>query len=414
MQFVKLAQAMAQFRALLVTVHAGAGAGLVAVLTYQGMLALQRVAWSTGTEHGEVGPLRIAVTILIGGALLIVLGRIARSESVDELLAHADAPSPGHARQIVVTALAAIVAIAFGGAIGPEAGLLAVVAQCSALVSRAIARNEARAREIARAGVAGALSGFYGSPPAAAAMDGDGLPASKLMSFISGISGFLVFLAVSRGVFGGNGLTNLPLPEHTGGTEWLLIVPALIACAFGVAFRALHGAAEALAAKVSSPWIVIAIGTAAFAALAAAIPLVRFSGHHELTLLPEMFADGDAGLMWLVAAAKVLAVALCLSSGWRGGEAFPLIYVGGLVGAATALAIPALDPATAIVAGMGATLTVGWKRPLAALLILILVLDSGVALPLLIGVGLGAIVHKTITAAPAADTGPQPSEAQAS
>ena len=101
------------------------------MLTYQAMLALQVLVWNTGAEHGEVGPVRIALTILAGGAMLILLGRLARSESVDELIADAGAAQPGHARRILVTALAAIVAIAFGGAVGPEAGLLAVVAPVS-------------------------------------------------------------------------------------------------------------------------------------------------------------------------------------------------------------------------------------------------------------------------------------------
>ena len=41
-----------------------------------------------------------------------------------------------------------------------------------------------------------------------------------------------------------------------------------------------------------------------------------------------------------------------------------------------------------------------------ALLILILILDTGFALPLLIGVGLGAVVHKASTAAPAETSAP--------
>ncbi|ALG84157.1 chloride channel protein [Gordonia phthalatica] len=391
------ASRLAELRALLVTVAAGAGAGLVAVLTYQAMLALQRLVWTTGADGEDVGPWRIAITILIGGALLILLGRFGRSESVDELLAAAESPRSEASRQIIVTALVAIVAIAFGGSVGPEAGLLAVVAQCAAIVSRVIARTEARAREISRAGVAGALSGFYGAPPAAVAIDGDQLPASRLMSFIAGIAGFFVFLSVSRSVFGNSGVPELPLPAGTDGADWMLIVPALIACGFGLAFRVLHYHAERLAARIATPWQVTAIGTVAFAAVAVAFPLVRFSGHHELTLLPEMFGDGDASEIWTVAIAKVVALVLCLTAGWRGGEAFPLIFIGGLVGAGTALALPGLDPAAAVVAAMAAALAVGWRRPLASLLVLVLVLDTGYALALLIGVGLGAIVDRATT-----------------
>lgn len=387
---------LAQLRALLVTILAGAGAGLVAVLTYRAMLGLQHLVWDTGAEHGNVAPVRIVITILIGGVLLILLGTIDRSESVDELLSDAESNGRGHSRQIVVTALVAIVAFAFGGAVGPEAGLLAVVAQCSIIVSRVIARNEARAREISRAGVAGALSGFYGSPPTAVAIDGDQPPASRLMTLIAGVSGFLVFLSVSRTVFDSKGVPELPLPASTPGSDWLLVVPALIGCGVGLAFRVLHRRAETLAARVPHRWQVTAIGTVAFAALAAAFPLVRFSGHHEFSEVLTLFADGDAVQVWTIAVAKVIAVVLCLTAGWRGGEAFPLIFAGGLVGAGTALAMSSLDPASAVVAAMAGAVAVGWKRPLASLLLLVLVLDTGFALPLLIGIGLGAVVHNAM------------------
>ena len=43
--------------------------------------------------------------------------------------------------------------------------------------------------------------------------------------------------------------------------------------------------------------------------------------------------------------------------------------------------------------GMAATVAVGWKRPLAVLLILILLIDIPVALPLIIGAGVGFLVN---------------------
>lgn len=383
-----------RIRPLITAILMGGVAGLIAIATYEAMMGLQRLLWETGAPGGA-GPARIAITILVGGALLILIGRIAPTETVAELIADSAQPWRSSRRAIAATAIAAIVAVAFGGAIGPEAGLLAVVGQCSAIVSRLIARDEAQASAIAEAGTAGTLGGLYGSPPVAAALEEDAPAPSRALALVAGVSGFFAFLFVSRTVFGGEGVARVPLPAAAPGTDWLIIVPILVGIGFGIAFRALHAAAGRAAARVS-PWVATAIGTTVFAALAAAIPLVRFSGHHELTEIPLLFSRGEGAELWLLAAAKVAALVLCLAAGWRGGEIFPLIFIGAAAGAATAVLLPGVDPAAAVAAAMAATVAVGWRKPFAAFLVLILVVDGAPALPLLAGVGIGAAVDRLL------------------
>lgn len=392
---------------VITAVIAGGLAGLVAIVTYQAMMGLQHLVWETGAPAEGAGPVRIAVTILVGGLLLLLLARVARSESVDELIADTERPRRRSTRRILVTALVAIVSIAFGGAVGPEAGLLAVVAECAVIVSRRIARDEAEARAIARAGVAGVLGGLYGSPPAAAAVEADGesLAPSRLMSFVAGISGFLVFLLVARTVFGGDGVAAIPLPEARTGEPWLVIVPVVVGVLFGVLFRILHHSAESVARRVTRPWLVTVIGTILFAALAAAVPMVRFSGHHEVAEVPWLYAGGSAAELWTLAVAKLLAVVLCLVAGWRGGEVFPLILIGASAGAASALLLPGVDPAAAVAGAMAATLAVGWRRPLASLLLLILVVDTSAVLPLVVGAGVAVIVDRMLASRSASADG---------
>ncbi|WP_125099377.1 chloride channel protein [Leucobacter chromiireducens] len=401
----RTARLLANAKPLATAILMGGFAGLIALLTFQGMLALQRLVW--GAE--AAGPLRIFLTILCGGALLIALARIAPTESMDELLRDAERPWLRSRRTITVTALSAIVAVAFGGAIGPEAGLLAVIAQCSAIVSRLIARDEAAARAIAEAGAAGALGGLYASPPAAAALDGDRLTPSRFASLVAAGSGFFVFLFVARTVFGGEGVTAVPLPEASQGVTWLLVVPACAGLLLGAAFRLLLPAARRVAAAAPRPWVATAVGTVLFAGLAAAVPLVRFSGHHDLGTVNALAADGAWLPLALLAAAKLVALVLCLAAGWRGGEIFPLIFIGAAVGAASAALWPELDPAAAVMIAMAATVTVGWRRPLAAFLLLVLVVDGAVALPLLAGVGAGLLVNRVCFPAP----GGEPADARA-
>ena len=386
----RAARLRATAKPLITAILMGGFAGLIAILTFQGMMALQHLVW--GDE--AAGPARIALTILLGGALLILLARIAPTETMDELLRDTERPWQRSRRTIIVTALSAIVAVAFGGAIGPEAGLLAVVAQCSAIVSRLIARDEAGARAISEAGAAGTLGGLYASPPAAAALDGDRLTPSRFASLVAAVSGFVVFLWVARNVFGGEGVTAVPLPAPSPGADWLLVIPVIAGLALGVLFRILLPAAQRLAARLRRPWLATVAGTVLFALLAAAVPLVRFSGHHDLGTVNTLAADDAWMPLALVAVAKLVALVLCLASGWRGGEIFPLIFIGAAAGAACAALLPGLDPASAVMIAMAATVTVGWRRPLAAFLLLVLVVDGPVIVPLLVGIGCGIVVDK--------------------
>ncbi len=123
------------------------------------------------------------------------------------------------------------------------------------------------------------------------------------------------------------------------------------------------------------------------------MPLVRFSGHHELHDLLVLTETGAWATLLVVAVAKILAVAVCLASGWRGGEFFPLVFIGSAIGGAVAVGVPGLEIGAAMATGMAATVAVGWKRPLAVLLILILLIDIPVALPLIIGAGVGFFVN---------------------
>lgn len=108
-------------------------------------------------------------------------------------------------RTVLLLALSAIVAVGFGGSIGPEAGLVAVVAQCSAIVAQRMARNQREARLIGEAGNAAALAGLYGAPAAAvveedpdtiAAKDPDAPPLA--LKFLASLAGFAAFVALCK------------------------------------------------------------------------------------------------------------------------------------------------------------------------------------------------------------------------
>lgn len=310
--------------------------------------------------------------VMLGGLIIAILRHWHAGEGLAEQLEGEESPPAQKARNAALLALMAIVAVAFGGAVGPEAGILAVVAEISALISMLIARNAAEDRFIAEAGAAGALGGLYGSPPAGAMLSQEELEAPRWQIYLAGVSGLLGFLLTASLIMPGNPI-RIELPDHVSardGTDMLgAILPAGLGAAGGLFFVWVLPRLEQLLARLGNIQVQTIVGTALFAGLAACFPILLFSGHHEMEAMLHWAGGAGMGALVVLAALKALALALCLASGWRGGAAFPLLFIGAAAGAANLVLLPHIPVTVALVAGMAAALTVGLGRPFAAMLV---------------------------------------------
>ena len=362
-------------------------AGCAAALVLALMGVVSRLVWS-----GPDARWYIFAVILAGGAIIAALRHLSQGETLDQQLSNLRDPVRHTRRDAAIMAAMAITAVAFGGAVGPEAGIIAVVGQLSALISLRLARNAAEARLLSEAGAAGALGGLYGSPPAGAVIAQAQPEAPRWQLYLAALTGLLGFLLVLSRVAPDAGL-RIALPPHVpagDGTDMIrALLPAALAAVAASAFVLALPALQSALARAGGVVAQTLIGTAAFAALATALPILRFSGHHEL---PAMLHWGEtAGMAPLLGLAvlKALALAICLASGWRGGAVFPLLFIGAAAGASALWIAPGLPPTIALVAGMSAALTAGMGKPLAAALIALLIIGGAAVGPLCMGIGVG-------------------------
>ncbi|WP_315927655.1 chloride channel protein [Mesorhizobium sp. SP-1A] len=359
-----------------------AGAAAAAVLWLMGLVS--GMVWSGSRPRWYV-----FVMVMAGGVLIAVLrywyvGE-GLSEQIEKATRRADAQK---ARDALLLALMAIVAVGFGGAVGPEAGILAVVSELSGLVSMLIARNAAEARFIAETGAAGALGGLYGSPPGGAMLSQDEHAAPRWQIYLAGVAGLLGFLLTASRILPGNPI-RIELPPHVsardGSDMFAAVLPAMVGAASGLLFVLVLPRIEKHLHRLGNIHLQTIVGTALFAALATCFPILLFSGHHELDSMLSWAQDAGMGALLVLALLKALALALCLASGWRGGAAFPLLFIGAAAGAATLVLVPQIPVTVALVAGMSAALTVGMGRPIAAMLIAVLLIGPAALGPLCMG-----------------------------
>ena len=102
--------------------------------------------------------------------------------------------------------------------------------------------------------------------------------------------------------------------------------------------------------------------------LAALLPVTRYFGHHEL----ESVLDNSSPVIFLLtlAFAKMVAIGVTVTGGWRGGFIIPLFFTGACIGKAIAVLIPGLNPALAMICTMAALNAAVTRTPISTTLLL--------------------------------------------
>jgi H+/Cl- antiporter ClcA len=84
-----------------------------------------------------------------------------------------------------------------------------------------------------------------------------------------------------------------------------------------------------------------------------------FSGESELESLLQHPGSKSVGALVLIVGGKIVALSLCMATGFRGGRIFPVVFIGGTLGLAIHQAFTSVPLAVAAAAGMaGAAMTI--------------------------------------------------------
>jgi len=119
------------------------------------------------------------------------------------------------------------------------------------------------------------------------------------------------------------------------------------------------------------------IGGAAVAAIAFAMPLTLFSGAAGLQPVFQQPEALGVGLLLMLALLKTVALGASLGAGFYGGPIFPMLFVGGTLGAAIHLLVPAIPLAIAAGSAMAAIGAALAMVPLSMALIGTLLIQGG-------------------------------------
>lgn len=343
------------------------------------------------------------VVCMAGGVLIGVIQKRygAIPETMHQVMATVKAEGGYAGKRVWVLIVALLLPIIFGGAIGPEAGLSGVIAALWTFVSRNINIRGLQLEAMAETGIVATLGAIFGAPlfGIAEAVEPDNASEhyrDKLLSKKARI--YLYGLGVI-GIFAGMkllaplGSTSEGLPRFSryhaiGWSQWKWAVALiLLGMLMALLYAVFNGLSEKLAVLLEGRAILAAVLAGALLGLVGFfLPETMFSGETGLHSLLGEWRSYTAGALLLIAVLKGLLSTLCINLGWRGGNIFPIIYMGAAAGYAFALAVnaggSALDGSFAVALVLAAMYGFLSQKPVTVLAVLLLCFPVTYILPI--------------------------------
>ena len=380
----------------LIAIVLGAGVGVISIGFLFAVKTAKNLIWTSDLER--ISPAVVLSICIVGGLFVGFLNHLSeksrlQAHDLSEAIAdmeEVETKQAPPARLIFGRAGLGVVSLGFGGPLGPEAPLIALVAQLSSRLSHILRITQARVVELS---VAGSLGVLFSVPLVLAGIESEEKAKGRNLGqrlvargpeILAAISSLFVITKLLPEI-GIHQFTSSDSSEVGFGIDliWVVLI-ALLAATLGLAIvQATPRAREFVVSKI--PGGAIAAGLISgliLGASAIVTPLVLFSGHHEIQELLD--SPVPASELVVVVGLKVLVLIACLAGGWYGGQIFPLAFIG----AGTALVVDELVNSSAtlglVAAGFVAASAVGIRRPALALLLGFVLFPSTTYIPMLL------------------------------
>jgi H+/Cl- antiporter ClcA len=349
----------------------GIVAALITLLFLWGEHELQDLLWQHLPDALGVDPhpwFAIAVTTLGGLAVGIVIRFVPGHGGPGPAEGHGVGETHIPLGALPGIVLAALVSLAVGASLGPEAPLLAIAAALGPWIATRMGRQTLGAL-FTQAGIGSIFALLFGSPLASTflgleiiSVTGHNLYVLLIPVLVASTTGFFGFRILTHSSL--DSLANLDFPSYTG-LEAVHVLEGIAIGAAGAAagllliavFRLVDGSLRPLD---RAPIVKATLGGLGIGLVALVVGQeTLFSGESELESLLQHPEAKTVGALLLLVAGKILSLSLSLATGFRGGRIFPTVFIGGTLGIAVHEAFTSVPLPVAAGAGMaGAAMTI--------------------------------------------------------
>lgn len=309
---------------------------------------------------------RLVFVPIAGGVALAILSLLfnnrLKGQLADAIEANALLGGRLSMRGSIFVSIQTLVSNGFGGSVGLEAGYTQICSAISSWFGRTLAARRSDMRLLVACGAAAAISAAFSAPLAGAfyafeVILGAYTSASLVSVIASAVCGWLVARSLTHQAF--LMVPGFPTPVSVEMIGQSVLIGVLCALGSIILMLAVAYAERAFQALKFIPAAFRPVlGSAILGAMALLTPVVLGAGHGAMQIL--LVSNPSWLLLSTAIVLKVLASAISLGSGFRGGLFFASLLLGALIGelysVVATMIIPnaALQPGTAAIAALAA------------------------------------------------------------
>ncbi|MEH6848383.1 chloride channel protein [Bacillus pseudomycoides] len=288
--------------------------------------------------------------------------------------------------------ITAVIVLIFGASLGPEAALVGIIGGLCTWVGDRFHFALKGMKGLTEIGIGATLSVIFNAPLfgylAPSENEGKSLDEiskgkKTIVYLATTFAGFSVYLLLSKLDNRGSFIVNFGKGSFSL-HEWLAFLP-LICIGAGVGY--FYFKIEYLLEKIVHPFqkykvTLGVIGGIPLGIAGTLLPYTMFSGEHQLKELVNEWTELSFWMLLLSGVLKLCVTAVCLSTGWRGGHIFPIIFAGASIGYAVAAVIP-LDPVATVAIVTTAISSYAVRKPIAITLLLLMFFPINLLIPMI-------------------------------
>jgi H+/Cl- antiporter ClcA len=303
-----------------------------------------------------------------------------------------------HAPGIVLTAFVSLIA---GGSLGPEAPLADACGGIGTLMADKLKLDERETRTMGFSGVSAMLASFITEPVGGAilglesAQGGTGGKQTYFWilfpSLLASAVATVAFVTLSGQFFA----TLYQFADYAPQLRHLLyaaplgFIGAVAGLLFMLALQRLRQLLQPMKAHLVLRGL---LGGLAMGIIGALLPLTLFSGEEQTLDLINDAAEIGVLMLIVLALAKLFITALLLTTGWKGGYIFPIMFASVALGLAVNLLFPAIPVAVAVAATIAGALVAALRSPLFAVLFTLVLVQKETAAVIAVAMVVGALL----------------------
>jgi H+/Cl- antiporter ClcA len=303
-----------------------------------------------------------------------------------------------HAPGIVITAFVSLIT---GGSLGPEAPLADACGGIGTLMADKLKLDEQETRTLGYSGVSAMLASFITEPVGGAVLgleSAQGGTSGKqtyfwilFPSLLASAVATVAFVMLSGQFFS----TLYQFPDYSPRLRDLLyaaplgLIGAIVGLLFMLALQRLRQLLQPMKTHVVLRGL---LGGVAMGIIGALLPLTLFSGEEQTADLIAHAAEIGVLMLIVLAVAKLFATSLLLTTGWKGGYIFPIMFGSVALGLAVNLVFPGIPVAVAVAATIAGALVAALRSPLFAVLFPLVLVQKETAAVIAVAVVVGALL----------------------